>query len=80
VSVATRTVGAPVQRVEGNLKVTGEARYAYEHRAERLAYGWIVQSPIARGRLRNGTPPPRWLFRARSRFSGTPTRRVWRDT
>lgn len=50
-SVVTRAVGAPVARVEGRLKVTGEARYAYEHRAERLVYGWIVQSPIARGRI-----------------------------
>ncbi len=51
-SVATRAVGAPVARVEGRLKVTGEARYAYEYRAERLTYGWIVQSPIALGRVR----------------------------
>lgn len=51
-SVVTHAVGAPVARVEGRLKVTGEARYAYEHRAERLVYGWIVQSPIARGRIR----------------------------
>jgi xanthine dehydrogenase YagR molybdenum-binding subunit len=45
-------LGAPVARVDGRLKVTGEARYAYEHRAELMAYGWIVQSPIARGRIR----------------------------
>jgi xanthine dehydrogenase YagR molybdenum-binding subunit len=51
VSVLTRAVGAPVRRVEGELKVTGEARYAYEHRVQRLAYGWIVQSPIAAGRI-----------------------------
>jgi xanthine dehydrogenase YagR molybdenum-binding subunit len=53
VSVVTRAVGAPVARVEGRLKVTGEARYAYEHGAEGLAYGWIVQSPIALGRIRD---------------------------
>ena len=51
-SVVTRSVGAPVARIEGSLKVTGEARYAYEHRTERLVYGWIVQSPVARGRIR----------------------------
>src|SRR5205807_1958756 len=44
--------GTPVQRVEGALKVTGQARYAYEHRAEQLLYGWIVQSNIARGRIK----------------------------
>jgi xanthine dehydrogenase YagR molybdenum-binding subunit len=51
VSVLTRAVGSPVTRVEGELKVTGEARYAYEHRAPGLAYGWIVQSSVARGRI-----------------------------
>jgi xanthine dehydrogenase YagR molybdenum-binding subunit len=37
--------------VEGELKVTGQARYAYEHRVQRIAYGWIVQSTVARGRV-----------------------------
>lgn len=50
-SVLTRAVGAPVTRLEGQLKVTGEARYAYEHRVKRLVYGWIVQSSVARGRI-----------------------------
>jgi len=52
-TITSRAVGAPVERIEGRLKVTGEARYAYEHRIERLAYGWIVQSRIARGRIRS---------------------------
>lgn len=47
-----RAVGAPVERVEGRLKVTGEARYANEYEAAGMAYGWIVQSRIARGRIR----------------------------
>ncbi len=51
-SVLTRAVGAPVDRIEGRLKVTGEAQYAYEHHAEGLLYGAIVQSEIGRGRLR----------------------------
>ncbi len=55
-TVLPRSVGAPVERIEGRLKVTGEARYAYEHRAEQLAYGWIVQSRIARGRIRSLNP------------------------
>jgi xanthine dehydrogenase YagR molybdenum-binding subunit len=44
-------VGAPVARLEGRLKVTGQARYAYEHEFEQVAYGWIVQSEVARGRV-----------------------------
>jgi xanthine dehydrogenase YagR molybdenum-binding subunit len=51
VSVLAPAVGAPVARLEGRLKVTGEARYAYEHEFERIAYGWIVQSGVARGRV-----------------------------
>lgn len=45
-------IGTSVPRIEGRLKVTGEARYATEQRAERIAYGWIVQSQIARGCIR----------------------------
>ncbi len=51
-SVLTRAVGAPVERIEGRLKVTGEAQYAHEHSAEDLLYGWIVQSEVGRGRVR----------------------------
>ena len=47
----SRTVGAPVNRVEGKAKVTGEARYAAEFPLTRLAYGWVVQATIARGRV-----------------------------
>ncbi len=46
-----RTVGASVGRVEGVAKVTGQARYAAEFPLDGLAYGWIVQSRIARGRI-----------------------------
>jgi xanthine dehydrogenase YagR molybdenum-binding subunit len=51
VRVVTPAVGAPVARLEARLKVTGQARYAYEHEAERIAYGWIVQAQVARGRV-----------------------------
>ncbi len=50
-TVVTPAVGSAVTRVEGELKVTGQARYAYEHRVQRLAYGWIVQSTVAHGRV-----------------------------
>ncbi|WP_221327756.1 xanthine dehydrogenase family protein molybdopterin-binding subunit [Actinoplanes sp. L3-i22] len=49
--MATRAVGAPVARLEGPAKVSGAARYAAEYHQDGMAYGWIVQSPVARGRL-----------------------------
>ena len=44
-------VGAPLDRVDGYLKVTGGARYAAEHPIEGLAHAVLVQSTIARGRI-----------------------------
>src|SRR5262245_9201212 len=44
-------IGAPLRRVDGVLKVTGEARYAAEHPAENLLYGVAVSSRIAKGRI-----------------------------
>lgn len=43
--------GTPVARVDGRAKVTGEARYAYEHLVEGAVYAWPVSSTIARGRV-----------------------------
>ena len=44
-------IGSPLRRVDGPLKVTGEARYAAEHFAPGLLYGFIVSSSIAKGRI-----------------------------
>lgn len=44
-------IGSPVSRIDGPDKVTGRAHYAAEHAAEGLVYGWIVSSPIAKGRI-----------------------------
>ena len=44
-------IGSPVSRIDGPDKVTGRARYAAEHAAEGLVYGWIVSSAIAKGRV-----------------------------
>jgi xanthine dehydrogenase YagR molybdenum-binding subunit len=44
-------VGTPLARLEGPEKVTGAARYAAEYRQDDVAYGWVVQSPVPRGRL-----------------------------
>jgi xanthine dehydrogenase YagR molybdenum-binding subunit len=47
----TRAVGTPLARLEGPAKVSGAARYAADYPQDQMAYGWIVPSPIPRGRL-----------------------------
>ncbi|MEW9584808.1 xanthine dehydrogenase family protein molybdopterin-binding subunit [Paraburkholderia sp. DGU8] len=44
-------IGQPVDRVDGLLKVTGEARYAAEFPEARLAHAVLVTSTIARGTI-----------------------------
>ena len=51
-SVLTRSIGAPVDRIEGRDKVIGEATYAFEYEQENVAYGAIVQSAIAKGTVK----------------------------
>lgn len=46
-------VGTAHTRVEGRDKVTGAARYAGEIPFADLAYGWLVLSTVARGRIRS---------------------------
>ncbi|PTQ13099.1 xanthine dehydrogenase [Sphingomonas oleivorans] len=48
-----RVVGKPTHRIDGPLKVTGTAPYAYEHHdvAPNAAYGFIVGAAIAKGRI-----------------------------
>ncbi|WP_088343211.1 MULTISPECIES: aldehyde oxidoreductase molybdenum-binding subunit PaoC [Rhodomicrobium] len=48
-----KVVGKPVTRVDGPLKVTGNARYAYERHevVPNQAYGWILGATIAKGRI-----------------------------
>jgi xanthine dehydrogenase YagR molybdenum-binding subunit len=48
-----KVVGQPVDRVEGPLKVTGTAPYAYEQHAAvpNAAYGYVVGAGIAKGRI-----------------------------
>ncbi|MGD9590547.1 MAG: xanthine dehydrogenase family protein molybdopterin-binding subunit [Pyrinomonadaceae bacterium] len=38
-------------RVDGRAKVTGKATYVAEHRFPNMAYGYLVQSTIAKGRI-----------------------------
>ncbi|MFF8799362.1 MULTISPECIES: molybdopterin cofactor-binding domain-containing protein [unclassified Methylobacterium] len=47
-------VGRPIDRIDGRLKVTGRAPYAYETRdLKNPAYGFLVEAGIARGRIRS---------------------------
>ena len=46
------TLGTARSRVDGPAKVTGQARYAAEYDAPGLAYGVVVSSTVARGRIR----------------------------
>jgi len=50
-----KVIGRPTPRVDGPLKTTGTARYAYERNdvAPRAAYGYVVTSGIATGRIRS---------------------------
>jgi xanthine dehydrogenase YagR molybdenum-binding subunit len=47
----TAHIGKPTSRVDGRLKVTGEAKYAAEYNVPNLAYGWVVSSAVARGKI-----------------------------
>jgi xanthine dehydrogenase YagR molybdenum-binding subunit len=44
-------IGAPISRVDGAAKVTGEARYAADHDIPGLVHGHVVSSQIARGKI-----------------------------
>ncbi|MGD0476232.1 MAG: xanthine dehydrogenase family protein molybdopterin-binding subunit [Candidatus Velthaea sp.] len=46
-----RLIGAPRDRVDGRLKVTGGATYSAEWPQTNLAYGFLVLSTIAAGRI-----------------------------
>jgi xanthine dehydrogenase YagR molybdenum-binding subunit len=46
-------VGKPLDRVDGRLKVTGGARYAYEFlQGPTTTYGYVVQASIGKGRIK----------------------------
>jgi len=47
----TAKIGTPALRVDGRLKVTGEARYASDIPLAHPAYAFLVTSAIARGRI-----------------------------
>lgn len=49
-----KVVGRPTNRIDGPLKTTGRAPYAYEHHdvAPNQAYGHVIGSAIAKGRIK----------------------------
>jgi xanthine dehydrogenase YagR molybdenum-binding subunit len=45
-------LGRPLPRIDGPLKVSGRATYAYEHAGQgQAAYGWIVNAGVPAGRI-----------------------------
>ena len=51
------SIGQPLTRRDGFLKVTGAARYAADNHPPGMLYAVLAVSSIARGRL------PRWMSR-----------------
>src|SRR6266436_5932251 len=50
---AQGVVGKPLDRVDGRLKVTGGARYAYEMQQDNVLYGFVVEASIGKGTIRS---------------------------
>src|SRR5258705_6873649 len=46
-----RAIGAPLDRIDGPLKVTGAAKSAYEYPVAGITYVFPIQSTIAKGRV-----------------------------
>ena len=49
--MAQDLTGAPLDRPEGPLKVSGRATYAHEYMPEHCAYGVLVRATIPKGTL-----------------------------
>ncbi|HEY9003996.1 MAG TPA: xanthine dehydrogenase family protein molybdopterin-binding subunit [Mucilaginibacter sp.] len=47
------TIGLPIDRVDGKLKVTGAATYAAEFPVKNLAHGVCISSTITKGRIKS---------------------------
>jgi xanthine dehydrogenase YagR molybdenum-binding subunit len=50
--MSTQYTGQSAKRVDGPLKVTGKAKYAAEFEAEGMVYGYVINSAIAKGRIK----------------------------
>jgi xanthine dehydrogenase YagR molybdenum-binding subunit len=51
--VSQGVVGKPLDRVDGPLKVSGGARYAYEMQQDGVLYGYVVQASIGKGIIKS---------------------------
>ncbi|WP_341702798.1 xanthine dehydrogenase family protein molybdopterin-binding subunit [Ferrovibrio sp.] len=44
-------IGQPIDRIDGGLKVTGQAKYAAEYTEGKIAHGYMLGAAIAKGRV-----------------------------
>ncbi|RYD88902.1 MAG: hypothetical protein EOP54_26490, partial [Sphingobacteriales bacterium] len=44
-------IGQPISRLEGQLKVTGSAKYSGEYNVADLLYGYVVNCNITKGKI-----------------------------
>ncbi len=51
--MSTNIIGKPQDRVDGKLKVTGQAVYSGDRQAENLAYGYLLTSAVAKGSIQS---------------------------
>jgi xanthine dehydrogenase YagR molybdenum-binding subunit len=79
-------IGRPTSRVDGRLKVTGQAKYAAEYAAHQMLYGVVVSSTIAAGHLRSldvdrarAVPGVVEIFTHENRAKVARLDRSWRD-
>ncbi|MGB6296064.1 MAG: xanthine dehydrogenase family protein molybdopterin-binding subunit [Rivularia sp. (in: cyanobacteria)] len=49
----TNSIGKPLNRIDGRLKVTGKALYAAEYPLQNMAHAVVIESKIAKGSIRN---------------------------
>ena len=76
---APGVVGKPLDRVDGPLKVTGGARYAYEMQQNNVLYGFVVEASIGKGRIKsidtrgqNGRQASHWFSPIATRLRRAP--------
>jgi xanthine dehydrogenase YagR molybdenum-binding subunit len=50
-TIIQRAIGAPINRLDGPVKVTGAATYAFEYQVKQPAYLYPLQATIAAGRI-----------------------------
>lgn len=48
---STKYIGRPISRVDGKAKVTGNAKYAGEFGDDSVAFGVVISSPVAKGKI-----------------------------